>query len=206
MEIYIVRHGETTWNKGKRLQGSKDIELNDYGRELAIKTGEGLKDTKIDLIYSSPLKRAYETATLIRGNRNIEILTDDRIKEISFGHFEGENFSELIKDENLTFNYFFKKPELYVASDDAETFEHLIERAGDFMKDKIEPLEDKCERVMIVAHGAINKAIMSYIKKHPIGEFWSGGLQTNCNIIVVDYNDGKYNVINETMIMYNGSL
>lgn len=206
MEIYIVRHGETTWNKGKRLQGSKDIELNDYGRELAIKTGEGLKDTKIDLIYSSPLKRAYETATLIRGNRNIEILTDDRIKEISFGHFEGENFSELIKDENLTFKYFFKKPELYVASDDAETFEHLIERAGDFMKDKIEPLEDKCERVMIVAHGAINKAIMSYIKKHPTSEFWSGGLQTNCNIIVVDYNDGKYNVINETMIMYNGSL
>ena len=59
---------------------------------------------------------------------------------------------------------------------------------------------------MIVAHGAINKAIMSYIKKHPTGEFWSGGLQTNCNIIVVDYNDGKYNVINETMIMYNGSL
>ena len=206
MEIYIVRHGETTWNKGKRLQGSKDIELKDYGRELAIKTGEGLKDTKIDLIYSSPLKRAYETATLIRGNRNIEIFTDDRIKEISFGHFEGENFSELIKDENLTFKYFFKKPELYVASDDAETFEHLIERAGDFMKDKIEPLEDKCERVMIVAHGAINKAIMSYIKKHPTGEFWSGGLQTNCNIIVVDYNDGKYNVINETMIMYNGSL
>lgn len=206
MEIYIVRHGETTWNKSKRLQGSKDIELNDYGRELAIKTGEGLKNTKIDLIYSSPLKRAYETATLIRGNRNIEILTDDRIKEISFGHFEGENFSELIKDENLTFKYFFKKPELYVASDDAETFEHLIERAGDFMKDKIEPLEDKCERVMIVAHGAINKAIMSYIKKHPTGEFWSGGLQTNCNIIVVDYNDGKYNVINETMIMYNGSL
>ena len=206
MEIYIVRHGETTWNKGKRLQGGKDIELNDYGRELAIKTGEGLKDTKIDLIYSSPLKRAYETATLIRGNRNIEILTDDRIKEISFGHFEGENFSELIKDENLTFKYFFKKPELYVASDDAETFEHLIERAGDFMKDKIEPLEDKCERVMIVAHGAINKAIMSYIKKHPTSEFWSGGLQTNCNIIVVDYNDGKYNVINETMIMYNGSL
>ena len=206
MEIYIVRHGETTWNKGKRLQGSKDIELNDYGRELAVETGGGLKDTKIERIYSSPLKRAYETATLIRGNRNIEILTDDRIKEISFGHFEGENFSELIKDENLTFKYFFKKPELYVASDDAETFEHLIERAGDFMKDKIEPLEDKCERVMIVAHGAINKAIMSYIKKHPTGEFWSGGLQTNCNIIVVDYNDGKYNVINETMIMYNGSL
>ena len=56
MEIYIVRHGETPWNKDKRLQGNVDIELNDYGRELAVKTGEGLKDTRIDLIYSSPLK------------------------------------------------------------------------------------------------------------------------------------------------------
>lgn len=202
MELYIVRHGETPWNKDKRLQGNVDIKLNEYGRELAVKTGEGLKDTRIDLIYSSPLMRAYETAKLIRGNRNIEIITDDRIKEISFGHFEGSNFSELIRDENLTFKYFFKKPESYVAAEDAETFEHLIERAGDFMRDKIEPLAASCERVMIVAHGAINKAIMSYIKKHPTSEFWSGGLQTNCNIIVVDYTDGKYTVINETLLMY----
>ncbi|MBO6113915.1 MAG: histidine phosphatase family protein [Lachnospiraceae bacterium] len=202
MEIYIVRHGETPWNKEKRLQGGVDIELNDFGRELAIKTGEGLRNTPIDLIYSSPLKRAYETAELIRGDRDIEIIKDDRIKEISFGHYEGSNFSELIRDENLTFKHFFKKPEDYVPADDAETFEHLIERAGNFMKDKIEPLAETCERVMIVAHGAINKAIMSYIKKHPVSEFWSGGLQTNCNIIVVDYTDGLYTVINETMLMY----
>ena len=202
MELYIVRHGETPWNKDKRLQGNVDIRLNDYGRELAVKTGEGLKNTPIDLIYSSPLMRAYETAELIRGDRDIEIITDDRIKEISFGHFEGSNFSELIRDENLTFKYFFKKPEAYIPADDAETFEHLIDRAGDFMKDKIEPLAASCERVMIVAHGAINKAIMSYIKKHPTSEFWSGGLQTNCNIIVVDYSDGIYTVINETLLMY----
>ncbi|MBQ8913822.1 MAG: histidine phosphatase family protein [Lachnospiraceae bacterium] len=202
MELYIVRHGETPWNKDKRLQGNVDIRLNDYGRELAVKTGEGLKNTHIDLIYSSPLMRAYETAELIRGDRDIEIITDDRIKEISFGHFEGSNFSELIRDENLTFKFFFKKPEAYIPADDAETFEHLIDRAGDFMKDKIEPLAASCERVMIVAHGAINKAIMSYIKKHPTSEFWSGGLQTNCNIIVVDYSDGIYTVINETLLMY----
>ena len=66
MERYIVRHGETLWNKGKRLQGRTDIELNDYGRELARKTGEALMDTEIDVIYSSPLKRAYETAILYK--------------------------------------------------------------------------------------------------------------------------------------------
>lgn len=203
MEIYIVRHGETPWNKAKRLQGNVDIELNDYGREIAVKTGEGLRDTNIDIIYSSPLKRAYETAKLIRGSRNIEIITDDRIKEISFGHFEGSNFSELIRDDNLTFKYFFKKPEAYVPADDAESLEHLIERATDFMKSTIEPLATTYERVMIVAHGALNKAIMSYIKKHPTSEFWSGDVQTNCNIIAVDYTDGKYTIVNESLLMYD---
>lgn len=202
MEIYIVRHGQTLWNQGKRLQGSTDIELNDNGRDLAIKTGIALKNTRIDVIYSSPLKRAYETASLIRGDRDIDIITDERIRELSFGHFEGQNFSELIKDEGLTFRYFFKQPHLYKPADDGESLEHLIERAGSFMHEVIEPLEKNCERVMIVAHGALNKAIMSYIKKHSTEYFWSGGLQENCNVIIVDYTDGKYTIIDETRLFY----
>ncbi len=202
MEIYIVRHGQTLWNQGKRLQGSTDIELNDNGRDLAVKTGIALKNTRIDVIYSSPLKRAYETASLIRGDRDIDIITDDRIRELSFGHFEGQNFSELIKDENLTFRHFFKQPHLYNPADDGESLEHLIERAGSFMQEVIEPLEKTCERVMIVAHGALNKAIMSYIKKHSTEYFWSGGLQENCNVIIVDYTDGKYTIIDETRLFY----
>lgn len=202
MEIYIVRHGETLWNKDKRLQGRTDIELNENGRALARQTGEALMDTKIDVIYSSPLKRARETAELIRNGRDIPIITDDRIKELSFGRYEGENFSELIKDPNLTFQYFFKQPHLYRPAEDGETLEHLIERAGEFMQEVIEPLETTCTRVMIVAHGALNKAIMSYIKKHSIEYFWSGGLQQNCNVMIVDYTDGKYTIIDETRLFY----
>lgn len=86
-------------------------------------------------------------------------------------------------------------------ADDAETLPHLIARAGDFMQDKIEPLATSCERVMIVAHGALNKGIMSYIKKHEIKDFWSGGLQqTQC--VIVDYTDGKYRIVDETKLFY----
>ena len=62
MELYIIRHGETKWNSEKRLQGRSDIELNEYGIELARITSEALKDVKFDRIYSSPLKRYYEAA------------------------------------------------------------------------------------------------------------------------------------------------
>ena len=202
MEIYIVRHGETVWNKEKRLQGTADIELNEFGRALAIETGRNLANVTINKIFSSPLKRAYETASLIRGNRDIEIETDDRIRELNFGDYEGQLFNELFNDESTTFQHFFKHPELFVADKNGETLEHLIERATDFMKDKIEPLADKYERIMIVAHGALNKAIMSYIKQHDISMFWSGGLQKNCNVIIVNYNNGKYNIVNETKIFY----
>ncbi len=202
MELYIVRHGETYWNEEKRLQGSADIELNSYGREVAGKTGEALENIDFDCIYSSPLIRAYETACLIRGHRNIPIVRDDRIRELGFGVFEGENFSELLKDIDNAFHHFFKNPELYGAPEEGETLEELCKRAEDFMINVIEPMTKDNNRIMIVAHGAINKAIMAHIKKHDLKEFWSGGLQKNCNIIVVEYNQGKYNIIEETKVLY----
>ena len=70
------------------------------------------------------------------------------------------------------------------------------------MQEVIEPLQSKYERVMIVAHGALNKAIMSYIKKNSTEYFWSGGLQENCNVIIVDYSDSEYKIIDETKLFY----
>ena len=203
MEIYIVRHGETIWNKDRRFQGRTDIPLTMEGRRLAQITGAALEYTHFDKIFSSPLSRALDTAKLIRGCRNIDIETDDRLKELSFGLHEGDMYADLIKDDSLNFKYFFDAPELYIAKDEGETLESLISRAGDFMKDKIEPLADKYERVMIVAHGALNKAIMSYVKKHPISDFWSGGLQGNCNVIILDYDKGVYTIIDETKKFYD---
>lgn len=62
MKIYLIRHGETSWNTLGRLQGRTDIELNENGIRLAKITGEKLKDVHFDLAIASPLKRAYETA------------------------------------------------------------------------------------------------------------------------------------------------
>lgn len=202
MELYIVRHGETEWNKDKLLQGSTDIPLSDEGRHLARLSGEALAHTPFDRIYSSPLIRAYETACLFRGNQNVEIITDDRIRELCFGDFEGKNMSELLANPDYTFRYFFKQPHLYQAPNNGESLEHLCERAADFMEHVILPLETVCQRVMVVAHGAINKAMMTYIKQHDLSMFWSGGLQKNCNVILLKLEQGKFQIIDETHIFY----
>lgn len=197
MDIYIIRHGETVWNAKNLLQGSTDIELNEYGRAVAGETGEKLEDVYFDRIYSSPLIRAYETACLIRGHRNIPIIRDERLKELCFGINEGKNFKQLLADEGSPFHYFFKQPERYQAPERGETLEQICERAAEFMTEVIEPQAADLERVMIVAHGAINKALMCHIKQHDIAKFWSGGLQKNCNVIIVKYDGNKYEVAEE---------
>ena len=89
MKIYLIRHGETDYNSVKRLQGQSDICLNENGREIAKKVGSALMDVDFDYIFSSPLMRALETAKIIRGDRDIPVIIEDRIKEMCFGEYEG---------------------------------------------------------------------------------------------------------------------
>lgn len=205
MEIYIVRHGQTVWNESKRLQGRTDIELNAQGRQLAGETGEALESVEFDRIYSSPLIRAYETACLIRGHRNIPIIRDDRLKELCFGVKEGESATRLLADESDPFHYFFDHPELYRAPEQGESLEQICARAAFFMREVVEPQAGKLQRIMIVAHGALNKAIMCHVKQHGIDRYWSGGLQKNCGVTLVNLDADGYHLLEESRIFYEES-
>ena len=99
MRLYIVRHGETDWNRIHRVQGRTDIPLNDYGRHLARETAEGMKDVRIDLGYTSPLLRAKETAQILLGDRDVPLYEDSRIEELSFGSYAGMRTGGEEKDE-----------------------------------------------------------------------------------------------------------
>lgn len=202
MEICIVRHGETTWNQEKRFQGSADIPLNENGRELARLSGIALKTTHFDKVFSSPLCRAIETARLFLGGRDMEIVVDERLRELNFGDCEGKLYEDLVKDDTITFKYFFSQPELYVPDKHGETIEHMIERAKNFLQEVVEPLETTCERIMIVAHGALNRGLMCHILNHGKDKLWNGAVQKNCSAIIVDYTTGKYNVIDENKLFY----
>ena len=91
--LYIMRHGRTDWNVRQKLQGRTDIPLNDEGRAMAEKAREEYRETPLDLCYCSPLSRAEETARIVLSGRDIPIIRDDRLREMSFGAFEGiENY------------------------------------------------------------------------------------------------------------------
>lgn len=189
LELYIVRHGQTYWNAEGKLQGNVDIELNENGREIAGRYGEELEDVKFDKIFSSPLIRAYETACLIRGHRNIQIIRDERLKEISFGDKEGSSYKEWM-EETSPYRFFFSEPGKYDPPENGETISSVIARTHEFMEEVIEPLYEKYERIMIVAHGALNKGLMCHIEGNTQNNFWGDGLQNNCQATIFTY-DGE---------------
>lgn len=182
MELYIIRHGETDWNKEKRLQGRSDIELNSYGIELARITSDALKDIKYDVIYSSPLKRAYTTAEIIRRDRPVEIITDERLVEMSFGDLEGVDRTKL--PEN--FHLFFDEPENFETIPNGESYEQLVARASDFIDNVVIPASTKYDNMLVVAHGALNRALMITLNHESIKDMWSGIFQHNCCVNIYE--------------------
>jgi uncharacterized phosphatase len=94
--LYLVRHGETDWNAQRRIQGRTDIPLNDTGREQAKTTGLLLARRDWDGIYSSPLSRAYETATIIAAETGLDhVTTIPELAERNYGDAEGLNYQQI---------------------------------------------------------------------------------------------------------------
>ncbi|WP_124098712.1 histidine phosphatase family protein [Ruminococcus sp. Marseille-P6503] len=179
--LYIMRHGITSWNERHKMQGRTDIPLNDRGREMARKAREEYSNIHFDVCYSSPLIRALETAEIVLENRNVPIITDDRLIEMSFGEYEGLANSFQIPD--CPINVIFQNPELYTHSiGGAETFEQLFQRTGDFLEEIVKPQLDIGRDILIVGHGAMNCSIIAGIKKLPIEQFWSVGIE-QCKIM-----------------------
>ena len=119
--LYLMRHGQTDWNIVHKLQGRTDIPLNEKGRQMAKEACQKYQDINIDKCFCSPLQRARETAELMLEGRNISIELDDRLQEMSFGNFEGEE-NIFDKPDHPMFTL-FKKPAEYVACEGAEKLE-----------------------------------------------------------------------------------
>lgn len=94
-KIYLVRHGETEWNHSKRAQGQADIELNQSGREQAIKAAWEMSHIKVTSVYSSDLKRAMDTARPIADSHGLEVIPEPDFREIDQGEWEGLHVDEI---------------------------------------------------------------------------------------------------------------
>jgi len=160
IKLYLIRHGETAWNSVKRWQGWTDIELSEKGHEQAEKLGERLKNIELDEIYSSPLKRAYETARPGAEAKGMEIKTDDCFKEINFGAWEGRTTDEISAEFGKEFDDFLKDPENLSFPGDG-SFKNVEERVSKGLEKILEGKNGKS--IAVISHGGIIRILVKHL-------------------------------------------
>lgn len=204
MKLYLIRHGVTDQNKKRCLQGRSDIELNEQGRELARITAEGLKEVGFDLIFTSPLKRAYETAEIIRGDRKIPLIPREELLEISFGAYEGLCFGqEHFNIPDKDFMNFFHNPGEYTTPPEGESFEQVIARTGTFLQELKMNSQYQDKTILLSTHGCALKAVLANITKVNIADFWGEGVHKNCAVSMVELQDGEWVLVEEGKVYYS---
>ena len=189
--LFITRHGQTEWNLEGRMQGQKDSKLTELGKRQAEWLGERLKEEKIDIIISSSSGRAITTSKLIRDKRNIEIVSNDKLREIYLGQWEGRLHTEierLWEEERRNFWHF---PHLYNPVG-GETFSEVLDRVSGETEKIISEYEGK--NILIVTHAIVLKALITYFENKDLKDFWSGEfMHSTClNILEIKKGNRKF--------------
>lgn len=206
MKLYLVRHGETDWNKARRIQGQADIPLNEFGRSLAVKTAAGLKEIPFAACYSSPLGRAVETAKLILAGRDVPVMTDGRIAEMAFGEWEGKCCSKEGWELPERFHAFFNDPEHYEPAGGGEDFAQVRKRTGEFLTWLSTQKKYEGENILVATHGAALAGMLNYMKKKPLSEYWGQGVHKNCAVTEVQVTDGQFYILSENQTYYDDDV
>jgi len=192
-KLLLIRHGRTDWNVEARFQGSTDVPLNDHGYQQAVKTATRLQNWRAALVYSSPLKRALQTAETISARPIIPL---NGLTEMNFGDWEGARVSDIrTKDAHALAEWhrdgFFSIPK------NGETWEQIYKRVSQAVEICLSGEE---ERVIIVAHGGILRAAMINLMNLDPHSAWRLAVY-NCSISGIDICRGVNNLVflNDTL-------
>lgn len=172
MNILLVRHGETAWNREGRYQGRTDIPLSPDGQMQVRLLGERLRKIEIAVAISSPLSRARETAEAILAGRSLELEVDDGLLEISHGQWEGKLASEVALDHAEMFGVWRSSPgRNSPAGPGAETLGDVEARAWAVLERTWMRLDGE-QTMLITAHDAVIRVILCRVLGLPLERVW----------------------------------
>ncbi|MBQ9673270.1 MAG: histidine phosphatase family protein [Ruminococcus sp.] len=176
MKIYFARHGQTDWNKNNKVCGLTDVSLTEKGKEQAKNLAEKLLTENIDIIISSPLKRAVQTGEIISSVIGVPIIIDNRVIEQSYGIYEGVDIHNQDFLENKK-NFAYKYP-------GGESMMQVAARVYSLIEEFKLKYQEK--NVLVVCHGGVCRIANTYFCDMTNQEFF------NFNLPNAEYN--KYDV------------
>ena len=166
--LLLVRHGITEFNSTRRFAGYSDVEMSDAGYRQVEKLRDRLANEKIDIIYSSDLRRALVTAEVISSRHNVDIITYSELREINYGDAEGLTFQEIssrypeVAELVTNFSLQLKFP-------GGESFEGFIERTSKFL-DKLKR-HTPSQTMLIVSHGGPLRVLICRLLEIDLGHW-----------------------------------
>ncbi len=160
LRLILVRHGETDWNVEHRFQGQSDQPLNAKGHEQAKAVATRLQDSVIDLVISSPLQRALETANAIAAHLNLTVQCDDRLKERHFGVLEGEHYANWTANHPEVWKSVSEHPHSYRLPG-GESIDDLTRRVESFLAELVKLHHG--QTVAVVCHGQVNRTLLGLL-------------------------------------------
>ncbi|TNE97341.1 MAG: histidine phosphatase family protein [Deltaproteobacteria bacterium] len=185
VDFFLFRHGQTDWNLEQRCQGSTDIPLNHTGIEQAKGLAEFMKDIHLDVVFSSHLKRAHETAKIITESKKIPLIVEKDLRETFFGEMEGKFMTDIVSHVGEDFwNSFrdFENTDPNLSLPGGETRGSVVERMSGVL-DKI-ILEGQYKSVGISTHGSALVNLLRLFWDRSQGFPYIG----NCSLFHLKYN------------------
>lgn len=193
MALYLVRHGETDWNRANQIQGQTDIPLNENGREQARELSRAVrkKGLSLERIYTSRMRRAKETADILAGDFGLEVVILEGIHEINMGEWEGYTWRQVREKFPDEYGKWYLNRR-YQIPPGGESYEQLLERVVPAVRQAAGQSGDS----LIVTHSAVIMTLLSYLNKKPFEDMAKNFKTRNTELVELEENS-LYMIENE---------
>lgn len=189
--VYLVRHGETTWNSLLKFQGQTDIPLSDLGRQQAMLLARRLAREKFHSCYSSDLTRASETAEILAEPHGLSVHKIPGLRELNFGVWEGLTIPEIKKLFAEEIKQWWNSP-LTTRVPRGETLAEMVERSTLAVKKIIDSHSDG--NVLVVSHGGAIRSIVGCVLGMDLNQYWRLK-QDNASLNIVDFPEWEKGIL-----------
>ncbi|MCS6999031.1 MAG: histidine phosphatase family protein [Aquificaceae bacterium] len=199
--LYLLRHAQSEFNEKGIFQGRLDSDLTPLGFVQARLSAQELTDKGIEVIYSSPQRRAYKTALTIADVLGLRVVVDERIREMSFGEYEGRSFWELLEREGELFRRWLSNP-LRNPLPTQEDMESFRDRVESFLRDV---MGSQHRNVLVVAHGGTLHAMVCLSLGLGLENLWNIHLD-NTGFALLKYSSGRFELKHLNKLCHGGAF
>jgi len=190
-DILLVRHGQTEWNRVVRFRGRTDLGLDQVGWTQARALARRLANWPIKAIYTSPLRRARQTAEPLARQLGLSIQPTEGLLDIDYGRWQGRTPEEVAQAEPRLYQLWLEEPQR-VQIPGGESLSLVQQRVRLTMEEVVACHPD--EMVLLIGHQVVNKVLICSLLGLDLASFWRIGQDTAC-LNRFRYHDGLYDVL-----------